>query len=256
MRWVVLLLTLLGLSPYAWGAEITPPVGQQVYVLGEVHDNAAHHSEQARLVELIAPKAVVWEMLTPEQANVLAGLDLSDATAVEAALAWHESGWPDFSMYHPIFLAAGRATHVGAAVIRDDVKEAMMNGAQSMIGMELPRFTPDVQAALEAEQAEAHCNALPPDLLPGMVEAQRLRDAALAGAAYQAGVDFGTPVVIITGTGHARTDTGAPAHLRAMDPDVKVWSLGQLEHPQTEGPFDAVNVTPPTPREDPCLAFR
>ena len=36
------------------------------------------------------------------------------------------------------------------------------------------------QAAREAEQMAAHCDALPEDILPGFVEAQRLRDAALA----------------------------------------------------------------------------
>ena len=32
-------------------AEVVPPPGMDVYVLSEVHDNPAHHAEQARLVD-------------------------------------------------------------------------------------------------------------------------------------------------------------------------------------------------------------
>ncbi len=256
MKLTAVFVTLLGLSLSSAAAEVIPPADQQVYVLGEVHDNPAHHAEQARLVALISPKAVIWEMLSPEQAALTVGADMSDPVAFEAVLGWEESGWPDFSMYHPIFLAAGSAQHVGAAVSLDDIRQVMLDGAQAMLDVTLPPYTPELQAALEAEQAAVHCNAMPADLLPGMVEAQRLRDARLAVAALQAVKDLGGPVVIITGTGHARTDTGAPAVLRSLDPAIKVWSLGQIEEPQTEGPFDAVNVTPAFPREDPCLALR
>lgn len=234
-----------------------PPPDQDVYVLGEVHDNPLHHAEQARLVGLIAPKAVVWEMLLPEQVAALADTDRSDAAAMAAALDWEASGWPDFSMYYPIFNVAGDVPHLGAGVSREDLQTAMKDGAASMMGMELPPFAPDVQAALQAEQAVAHCNALPADLLPAMVQAQRLRDATLAGTALQALLDHGGPVVIITGTGHARADTGTPAILRILEPGLKVWSLGQTESdPGPDAPFDAVNVTAPAPREDPCLAFK
>ncbi len=70
----------------AAGAEVTPPPGLDIYILGEVHDNPAHHALQARLVADIAPGAVVWEMLSPDRAQAVAGLDLSDAAAMAAAL--------------------------------------------------------------------------------------------------------------------------------------------------------------------------
>ncbi|MFT6104979.1 MAG: hypothetical protein ACJA1E_001405, partial [Paracoccaceae bacterium] len=40
----------------------------QITLLGENHDNAGHHLGQARALRAIAPRAVVLEMLTPEQA--------------------------------------------------------------------------------------------------------------------------------------------------------------------------------------------
>jgi uncharacterized iron-regulated protein len=107
-----------------------------------------------------------------------------------------------------------------------------------------------------AEQADAHCQALPADLLPGMVEVQRLRDYLLASAAVSARNTVDGPVVVITGTGHARKDTGVPALIAAGWPELTVWSLGQIEaDPGPDAPFDAVIVTAPTPREDPCAAF-
>ena len=117
----------------------------------------------------------------------------------------------------------------------------------------------DEQSAREADQQAAHCNALPHDLLPGMVEVQRLRDASLARAALRAheGADNAKagPVVIVTGNGHARLDRGASAYLRYAAPELSVFSLGQAEDGQIDGTFDVVIPSDPVARPDPCAAF-
>ena len=61
----------------------------------------------------------------------------------------------------------------------------------------------------------------------------------------------------ITGNGHARKDWGAPAALAHVAPEVSAQSLGQGETPTgaPEGGFDAVEITDPVEREDPCAAF-
>jgi uncharacterized iron-regulated protein len=262
----------LALALIAWpfavnGADISVPPDAKIVVLGEIHDNPAHHAEQARVVAEVRPKAVVWEMLSPAQWAAAQAVDRTDAVAFGAALGWQAAGWPDFSMYHPIFMAAGQSAHIPAAVPRDQLRLAMTDGALAALPPQpkalfdvtraLPALTAEDQAAREAEQAAAHCNALPADLLPGMVEAQRLRDAAMAAAALEALAEFGPPVVIITGSGHARTDVGIPAMIRAARPDVSLWSLGQLEaDPGPAAPYDAIHVTDPTPRDDPCAAFQ
>ena len=98
---------------------------------------------------------------------------------------------------------------------------------------------------------------LPDSLLPGMVAIQRLRDALLAEAALRAFTDTGGPVVVITGTEHARTDIGAPLKLARAAPEITQLSLGQFEHAQdTAPPHDLWIVTDPHPRPDPCGAFR
>ena len=238
-----------------------PPA--QVVVLGEVHDNPLHHANQAAAVAALAPGALVFEMLTPDQAALVTPLSIGDAAALADALQWEASGWPDFTLYHPIFLAAPGARIYGAAFDREAISGAAKEGAAAVFGPEAARFglakplaEPDVADRI-AEQAEAHCDALPPEMLPGMVEVQRLRDAGLARAALQALVETGGPVAVITGNGHARSDRGMPAALAAAAPEVTILSVGQFESPpEGDPPFDLWLVTAPAEREDPCAAFR
>ncbi|SHF22104.1 Haem-binding uptake, Tiki superfamily, ChaN [Loktanella atrilutea] len=237
-------------------ADVGPLPGADIFVLGEVHDNPAHHATQAGIVAQVQPKALVFEMLTPAQAAAAMTVDRTDADAIAAATDWADSGWPDFAMYAPIFAAAPGAAIVGAAVPRDDLMRAMTDGAAAVSTVPVPQLAKAQLAMLSQEQAEAHCGALPPEMLPGMVEAQRLRDAAFAGATLSAFDATGGPVVLITGTGHARTDVGVPAALRLARPDLTVWALGQTEGAAEAGaPFDAVAVTDATDRPDPCAVF-
>ena len=235
-----------------------PPAGAQVVWLGEVHDNPAHHVLQAAIVANVAPSALVFEMLEPR--HVAEPVDRSDVAAMDAAFEWSARGWPDVAMYAPI-LQATDAPLYGAALPPDAVRRSVGDGALAVFGPQGARFgldaaLPDAErAAREAEQAAAHCDALPEEMLPGFVEAQRLRDAALARAALRALEETGGPVVVIAGTGHVRTDWGAPALLARAAPEVAQWSLGQVEGGM-DGPFDAVAVAEAPDRGDPCAAFR
>lgn len=238
-----------------------PPAA--ITILGEIHDNPDHHRHQAQATAAIAPAALVFEMLTPGQAARVTPALRPDAIALGAALEWEASGWPDFGMYHPIFTAAPQARVYGAALPRAEVRRAVMDGAAAVFGPDAARYgltapLPEAeQAAREAAQAEAHCGAMPATLLPGMVQAQRLRDAALARAAITALNETGGPVVVITGTGHARRDWGMPAAIAAAAPHISVLSLGQTEaDPGPDAPFDFWLVTTPLDRPDPCEGLR
>ncbi|MFC7703857.1 ChaN family lipoprotein [Plastorhodobacter daqingensis] len=240
--------------------EMLPPA--DVVILGEVHDNPVHHANQARAVRALAPRALVFEMLTPEQAAAGASAPRTDADALSQALGWEGSGWPSFTLYHPMFMAAPEARIYGGALPRDEVRRAMQDGAAAVFGEDaatygLARPLPDREQDLrEQEQFAAHCAALPRDMLPGMVEAQRLRDAALARAALQAMEQTGGPVAVITGTGHARRDWGIPAKLARVAPGLSVLALGQFEGaPEADPPFDLWIVTDAPEREDPCASF-
>lgn len=267
MRWVAeLVLAWVGAFVLAWAgaaqADTTVPTGVDLLVLGEIHDNPAHHQTQARIVAQVRPTAIVFEMVAPEQAEAAKVADRADPAALGAALEWAVRGWPDFDIYYPIFAAAPDAAIVGAALSGELAGTAIDKGAVAAFGPEAALFglaplSPAVQAEQEAEQDAAHCGALPPEMLPRMVEVQRLRDAHFARVLLQAIDTYGGPVVLITGSGHARTDIGVPAALRSARPDLQVWALGQFEtDPGRDAPYDALNVTGPVQRPDPCLAFQ
>lgn len=244
-------------------AELDGLPHADVVFLGEVHDNPDQHANQARAVAAIKPAALVFEMLTPGQAEAGADAPRDDAGALGAALDWAGKGWPDFAIYYPIFAAAPDARLYGAGVPRDAARQAFGRGASAAFGPGAGRFgldqplPEDEQTTREAEQMEAHCNALPEEMLGGMVEAQRLRDAKLAQAAAQALADTGGPVAVITGNGHARRDRGAPRALGLALPGVVMLSLGQFETDAPGAPpYDLWLVTKAARREDPCKAFR
>ncbi|GAA6179688.1 ChaN family lipoprotein [Shimia sp. NS0008-38b] len=245
----------------AQGLDFDVLRGVDVVFLGEVHDNPHHHDNQARAVVVLGPSALVFEMLLPEQAEKVTPELLDDAEALEAALSWNDSGWPDFSMYYPIFATSEGMRIYGAQVPRDVAREAIMSGdltstldgEAGQYGLTLPLALAE-QDAREALQMAAHCDALPAEMLPGMVTAQRLRDARLAQAVVQAMRETGGPVAVITGNGHARTDWGAPSLLPA---EITSLSFGQFEdEPEAGTPFDLYVATEAVDRDDPCAAFK
>lgn len=245
----------LALVALSLAAPVSAQEGAAIVVLGEVHDNPAHHARQAEIVARLAPSALVFEMLGPDQAAAIVGADRDDAGALADALGWDDSGWPAFELYAPIFAAAPDAAIFGAAVPRD-LLNGLVAGATELSGYDMPAMAEAERGRRIAEQDAAHCGALPADLLPGMVDAQRLRDWWFADVALQALEAWGPPVVVITGTGHARTDVGVPAMIAHRAPEVDVWSLGQVEGaPPADAPFDAVATAPPVEREDPCAVF-
>lgn len=235
-----------------------------IVFLGEQHDNPHHHDVQAHYVRSLSPAVLVFEMLTVEQASRATPELLEDMDALEAAFGWEEAGWPDFSMYYPIFEAAPEAIILGAGVPRDQLRDIFGHSLADAVDPALAsRFglgdpLPEAQqAAREALQRESHCNALPEDLLAGMVDIQRLRDAKLAEAALDGLEQTGGPVVVITGNGHARPDWGAPFLVQYAAPDVSVFALGQGEDGSVpQGDFVHTSDAPSVDRGDPCDAFR
>ncbi len=234
-----------------------------VVILGEVHDNPVHHANQADAVRAIAPTAVVFEMLTAMQAAKIGIHNRNDDNALADDISWNVKGWGDFDQYYQI-IAASPAPIYGGGLERGLVRRAVTEGAAGVFGDAAGEFgliaalNDDEQALRENNQREAHCNALPENLLAGMVQAQRLRDANLARAVLKALDEHGGPVVLITGNGHTRRDWGVPAALNVARSGLRITALAQLESYDkvVDTPFDYFLVTAPTPREDPCAAFK
>jgi uncharacterized iron-regulated protein len=238
-----------------------------VVVLGEVHDNPGHHMNQAAIVGAVQPPALVFEMIPQAMEDAVNALRAEGAARDEIAVAldWETSGWPDFAHYAAILEAAPGARIFGGGQAEADLRLAAEEGAAIAFGVDAPTYRLDValppaeQAAREAEMLASHCDALPEAALPGMVEVQRFRDAALADAALWARTLSGAqgPVVVIAGSGHADRRRGVPAMIAAADPGLDVLALGQVEAeaPEVEAMFDAYLVAPPPERDDPCEGF-
>ena len=243
-------------------------------VLGEVHDNPAHHERQAWLTGRIAPAGLAFEMI-PEASEEGIAVFLARGGArdeIGDAIGWARLGWPDWEMYAPIAAAAPEAYVAGGGVARAELTAAMTSDAATAFGADAGRYglagamPADLRAEMEREMVASHCNKLPEDMAARMVESQRLRDARFARALRRAAREGGGRAVLITGNGHARTDRGVPAALAAAEPDATIRALGQIEtrpgavdpadYAGAQGlPYDYVWFSPRVDRGDPCAAF-
>lgn len=265
-------------------AEVTKELAGARYVLlGEQHDNPDHHRLQAELVRVLAESGrrpvLAFEMLdVSQQPKVDESLARApkDADALAQAVDWAHSGWPDWSLYRPIFVEGLQygLPIIAANLPREQVRALVMKGPTSMdeatrkrLGLDTP-LPEDVARVMREEMAESHCGQLPEKMMEPMVLAQRARDAQLAERMVT--TDRGDGAILIAGAGHARTDRGVPVHLKKREPERTVRSVGFVEvspdkrEPQqyaasfgaTRLPFDYVWFTPGARREDPCAALQ
>ncbi|MEB8385665.1 ChaN family lipoprotein [Rhodobacteraceae bacterium KMM 6894] len=232
------------------GPALAQPVAD-IVILGEVHDNPDAHLGQALVLKSLQPSAVVFEMLTAEDAA------RADTDRTVIAEAWEASGWRDFPIYAPIFDAFGTARIIGAAAPREAIRAVYSDGPDALFGADAARFGLDKalpseqQTTREELQFNAHCEAMPRDMMAGMVAVQRYRDAVFAKAALEALETYGPPIAVIAGNGHARTDWGVPALIALAAPDVTTHAIAFVE--EANGmPFDKTHIVPATERDDPC----
>lgn len=265
-----------------------------VVMLGELHDNPLHHARRAELLEALrvataaaaaeavqaAHRAARGQVVTVVAEHLprgalprLQGSPVGDALrqALEEsgfeARAW---GWP---LHEPLFAAVARAGHrlQGGNLERAAVRRVAREGAGAVPAELRPLLAaasldPAAQAALESDLLRGHCGHLGSDRMPGMVWAQRARDAAMAAtvlaaldAARAAGVEGPpVPVLLLAGNGHVRRDYGVPQLLQRRRSDLRLLTVGFLE-PGTADlkalPFDIAWFTRAAERDDPCKVF-
>jgi uncharacterized iron-regulated protein len=251
-------------------------------LLGERHDNAEHHQFQAWLLRRVLGAgrrpAVAFEMLTTDQAPQLArhlAASPRDAAGLGDAVGWPRSGWPEWRLYQPIAEAALAAgVPIIAANLPSGTVRAVARGDLTALDPALVRrhaldrpAADDVQAAMEEEIRAAHCDALPATATPGMVTAQRARDAEMAERLVAGGRDG---AVLIAGAGHVRIDRGVPRYVAALAPGATVVSVALVEVADeaaapadyatrfgaTRLPFDYVWFTARADNVDHCARLR
>lgn len=231
----------------------------EVWLLGEVHDNAAAHAARAdwlrARVEAGWRPAIVMEQFDRERQ---ADLDRARAQCTDAACVVRAAGgqgwqWP---LYEPVIALALRydLPLLAGNVSRQDASRVMRGGFAAALDADTrARYRLDgaLPEDLLTDQREAvrvgHCNALPENLLDGMARAQMARDVWMARLVDE---HAARGVALIAGNGHVRRDLGVPRWLRT--PGARV--LGFTEGDEAAA-YDEQRVLPPAPREDPCLAF-
>lgn len=262
---LLLLLAACAAPPRALDDAELPRLRRARFVLlGEVHDNAGQHLLRAALLrELLAdgkPAGVVFEQMgRAEDAAIAAAPRNAEAIADAGRLDRKGWGWP---LHRPIFDAAidAAAQIAGGNLESAEVRAIVRGGLAAVPGDLRPLlaergWSAGRQQALEHEIDVGHCHALPASQWPAMALAQRARDAAMAQALLSAAAATGR-AVLIAGNGHVRRDLGVPQYLRAAGvPASQIVAIGYLEDADRDAPYDFVQVTPRTPRDDPCAAF-
>lgn len=251
-------------------------------LLGEIHDNPLHHAARASLLARLAAKglrpAVVMEQFDLDHDAALRAAQRAgaDAERLADAGALDRKGWL-WPMHKPIIEAALaaqlsiRAGNLARDALYGDV-QAMANdaGAPWYPRLHAARWTEAQAAELRADIVQSHCGKVPESIVPRLVLAQRLRDAAMAQALVGAATADGA--ILIAGDGHVRADLGVPVYLHApglRDAEARSVSVGFVEATSeeeqaadfprrfaAENPgFDYLWFTPPAQRENPCAGM-
>ena len=246
-------------------------------LLGEVHDNAEHHRLRRDLLAALVRDgrrpAIAMEQFDREHQAALQRVQNEPAPTPEllkTAGRVDAKGW-NWSYYDPIVRLAldHRLPIVAANLSRADAFRVSSEGAAAVLGaaavsaLQLDQPLPDA-ARLKLEQVidQGHCGEAPRNILPGMVAAQRARDAIMAQS-----LQAHAPAVLIAGNGHVRRDFGVPHYLAhyPQGDDVQVVGFIEVDAAQrapadyvTAGAaeYDYIVFTPATPRPDPCKDLR
>jgi uncharacterized iron-regulated protein len=276
--------TLADPAPAPGGPVLLLPEG--LVLLGEMHDNPAHHQVRAWLIaDAVKARpqwrpAVAFEQIDTDRQEAVDRFEKLDAGGRTAEslftlLKWQDSGWPPADVYRPLMatvVAAGLPIYAGdvpRARVRSIARGGLLQIApEERARLELDRPVPAPLAdALRRELEESHCGALPPQALGGMAAAQRYRDAHMADVLLGAAQRHGS-AILIAGNGHVRADRGVPWYLRqrAGTPAMVVF-LVEVEEGRTEPSdyvprdsegrpaADFIIFTPRAERTDPCEAF-
>jgi uncharacterized iron-regulated protein len=224
-------------EPVAFDAMLDDLAGARALYLGERHTVRRHHDLQASIVEALGrrgrPLSLALESLEAAAQPALDryGRGEIDFESLARETRW-EQRWPNYLDYRPLLEAARRlrAPVVGLNARAEVVRRVAAAGGVERLEPELRRELPaemDLQAPLQARWLgrllQVHRAATPERLRP-MIEAQMVRDEAMAEAlAAHLRSDAGRDrtAVVICGAAHAEYGLGIPDRLRRRMPDVK-----------------------------------
>jgi uncharacterized iron-regulated protein len=257
----VLLTALLGAC--ASTPSAAPAAPPQVWLMGEVHDNASGHRQRyealRRQVEAGWRPALAMEQFDRETQGALskAQKECANSECVIAAMA--SSRW-DWSQYRPVIelalayqlplIAANLSRADASRTVREGVKASFDEATVQAYGLSgaLPE---DIVDAQQKEIMAGHCNMLPQAVAGGMVQAQVARDIWMAKIIRE---QRPRDVVLLAGNGHVRKDIGVGRWINAVAPPLAVRSEAYLEEGSepAAGAYDVMHIVAPQTRPDPC----
>ena len=237
--------------------------GQDVVLLGELHDNIRHHQLRGELIARFAqPGTTVVAEYLPTGAQVAtAGALRND---LEAA-GCDARGW-DWPLHEPLFEAVRvRALPlIGGNLPRGYSKQLMSGGDAALTDALAGPYRQAALSAIAAAQLDrdlidGHCGQLPDKYLAPMRLVQRATDISMSNALLAH-----TPAVLLAGNGHVRNDYGVPQLIKALAPALKISSVGFYEGrvesqeliKSLADRYDYVWLTEPAERTDPCENFK
>lgn len=248
-------------------------------LLGEVHDNGSHHRIRRDLIAAMIRDgrrpAIAMEQFDREHQ---AGIDdvlaaaRPDAEQVRSAGRFNAKGWnwPD---YAPIVRLAveQRLPLVAANLSRAEAFRIATAGTAAVFGaaessaLKLNQPLP-AQARQKLERAldDGHCGKAPAAMVPGMVAAQRARDAVMASTLEP---HAARGAVLIAGNGHVRRDFGVAQYLHTTAGADEIIAVGLIEvgekpaaptayYDHRDPEYDYILFTARQAREDPCTGLR
>ncbi len=251
--------------------------GARYVLLGEVHDNSAHHRMRRDLIAALVRDgrrpAIAMEQFDREQQSAMdraiAEAPL-DAERLRTASSFNDQGWswPDYAPIIQLALDAGLPL-LAANLSRDQAFRIATSNAAAVLsaqtaetlGLNKP-LPPAAQRKLERVIDDGHCGKAPAKILPGMVAAQRARDAVMAQIVAK---HTETGAVLVAGNGHVRRDFGVPLYLQAQSA-ATIIAVGFIEvqnrqirpadyYDNADPEYDYIVFSERTAREDPCATL-
>jgi uncharacterized iron-regulated protein len=238
-------------------------------LLGEVHDNPAHHRLRGELIVAGAGRrpALVFEHFPWRADSMLQHVPASPSDAWLAQAGFDAKGWR-WPVHAPLLEAAAKADlpGYGSQLDRETLRPMRQGGAAAApapLGDLMARVPLEGEGlqALDRTLLEGHCGQLPEQMVPLLRLSQEARDAAMTEAMMRAGER--RPAWLLAGNGHVRKDYGVPRFLARLAPAKRTVSVGFLEREEAGAPppaaeqavYDVVWFTDRAEREDPCKDF-
>jgi len=230
-------------------------------LLGEKHDNEAHHQVQTAILRhsITANDSVVFEMITKDQQPVIDQYlkDKIPFSDLEAALNWKKSGWPDWTFYAPLFKTAKDAQ---ARILYGSYPRKELMGKMKAQNTDFQSLPEGQMVNLNVEIEQSHCDLLPEKMITPMSNMQIAKDHLMATQMLK--VKEGGKAFLIAGNGHVRKDRGVPYYLQQRLINQRILVVGIIEETALNSEqdqfslYDTIWTTEATPEKDYCEGLR